>query len=142
YLARDPRLIVVDEKIFTYPPRARFTLAEEVSHLILEYDLCKGGTLPTGADCHELSERQHFFVEKDAKSLASALLMPAAIFSESFNGKRRELEAAAAPVLSALRETLKHSAEVFQVSPKAAAVRAFKLNLLRRNELRCLFPES
>jgi hypothetical protein len=36
YLARDPRLVVVDEAIFTYMPRARFTLAEKVCHLILE----------------------------------------------------------------------------------------------------------
>lgn len=142
YLARDPRIIVVDEKIFTYPPRARFTLAEEISHLILEYELWNGGRLPVGADSHELSEQQHFFVEKDAKSLASALLMPAAIFTETFNARRRELEAAAAPELNALRETLKHSAEMFQVSPKAAAVRALKLKLLTRDVLRRLFPES
>lgn len=142
YLARDPRLIVVDEKIFTYPPRARFTLAEEVSHLILEYELWKGGRLPVGADSHELSEQQHFFVEKDAKSLASALLMPVAIFSETFNARRRELEAAAAPELNALRETLKHTAEMFQVSPKAGAVRALKLKLLTRDALRRLFPNS
>ena len=142
YLARDPRLIVVDEKIFTYPPRARFTLAEEVSHLILEYELWKGGRLPVGADSHELSEQQHFFVEKDAKSLASALLMPVAIFAETFNARRRELEAAAAPELNVFRESLKHAAEVFQVSPKAAAVRALKLKLLTRDALRRLFPES
>lgn len=142
YLARDPRIIVVDEKIFTYPPRARFTLAEEVSHLILEYELWKGGRLPVGADSHELSEQQHFFVEKDAKSLASALLMPAAIFAEIFNAKRRELEAAAAPELHALRETLKHAGEIFQVSPKAAAVRARKLKLITLAELKRLLPDS
>jgi Zn-dependent peptidase ImmA (M78 family) len=142
YLARDPRIIVVDEKIFTYPPRARFTLAEEVSHLVLEYELWKGGCLPAGADSHELSEQQHFFVEKDAKSLASALLMPAAIFAEIFNAKRRELEAAAAPQLNALRETLKHAGDAFQVSPKAAAVRALKLKLISRDALLHLFPDG
>jgi Zn-dependent peptidase ImmA (M78 family) len=142
YLARDPRIIVVDEKIFTYPPRARFTLAEEVSHLILEYELWKGGRLPVGADSHELSEQQHFFVEKDAKSLAAALLMPAAIFAEIFNAKRRELEAAAAPEPDALRETLKHAGEIFQVSPKAAAVRARKLKLISLAELKRLLPDS
>ncbi len=30
YLARDHRWIVVDESIFSYLPRARFTIAEEV----------------------------------------------------------------------------------------------------------------
>lgn len=142
YLARDPRIIVVDEKIFTYPPRARFTLAEEVSHLILEYRLWKGGDLPVGANSHELSEQQHFFVEKDAKSLASALLMPAAIFKEMFNAKRSELQAAGAPELDALRETLKHVGEVFQVSPMAAAIRARKLKLITPKELERLIPRS
>lgn len=142
YLARDPRLVVVDEKIFTYLPRARFTLAEEVSHLILEYELWKGGQLPVGADSHELSEQQHFFVEKDAKSLASALLMPATFFKESFQAKQRELEAAGAAALNILRETIKHTAEVFQVSPRAAAYRALKLKLLLSDELRRLFPKN
>jgi Zn-dependent peptidase ImmA (M78 family) len=141
YLARDPRLIVVDEKIFAYLPRARFTLAEEVAHLILEYGLWKGGKLPVGANSHELSEAQHFFVEKDAKSLASALLLPATIFSEVFTVKRHELDATGAPALNVLRETIKHAADVFQVSPRAAAIRALKLKLLGREELRRLFPD-
>jgi Zn-dependent peptidase ImmA (M78 family) len=142
YLARDPRLIVVDEKIFTYPPRARFTLAEEVSHLVLEYELWKGGQLPVGANCHELSEHQHFFVEKDAKSLASALLMPAAIFGEIFNARRRELDATDAPALNVVRQTIKYAADVFQVSPHAAGMRALKLKLVTGDELRRLFPKA
>jgi Zn-dependent peptidase ImmA (M78 family) len=81
-------------------------------------------------------------VEKDAKSLASALLMPAAIFAETFNAKWRELEAAAAPQLNALRETLRHAGDVFQVSPKAAAVRARKLKLITLADLKRLLPDS
>ena len=142
YLARDPRLIVVDEKIFTYPPRARFTLAEEVSHLILEYELWKGGQLPVGADSHELSEQQHFFVEKDAKSLAAALLMPAAMFCEVFSARRREFEVTGAPAFNVLRETIKHTAEAFQVSPHAAGMRALKLKLVTGDDLRRLFPQA
>ena len=79
-------------------------------------------------------------MEKGAKSLASALLMSAAIFAEILNAKQRELRAAAAPDLNAVRQALKHSAEVFQVSPKAAAVRAL-LKLLAPDALRWLFPE-
>jgi len=124
YLARDPRLIVVDESIFAYLPRARFTLAEEVCHLVLEYKLWSGGTLPHGADGHELSEAQHVFIEKDASSLASALLMPVAEFAATFNSKHRELEATGAPQLNVLRETVKHVAEVFRSALRrlAAAV--------------------
>ncbi len=49
--------------------------------LATEYKLWSGGALPHGADGHELSEAQHVFVEKDASSLAAALLLPAAALS-------------------------------------------------------------
>jgi len=142
YLANDPRIIVVDEAIFSYMPRARFTIAEEVSHLILEYRLWTGGKLPAGARSHELTEEQHFFVEKDARSLASALLMPRVAYTETFSARQREMTSTGAPAITIVREALRHTAEVFQVSPRAAAQRALKLKLISRDELRRLFPES
>lgn len=140
YLARDPRIIVVDESIFAYMPRARFTLAEEVCHLVLEYRLWSGGELPEGADGHQLSEKQHILIEKDASGLASALLMPGGEFVGAFNAKLRELEATGAPELNVLRETLKHLADMFQVSPRAAGHRACKLRLLSSAVRNLLFP--
>jgi Zn-dependent peptidase ImmA (M78 family) len=140
YLARDPRIVVVDESIFTYMPRARFTLAEEVCHLILEYKLWTGGELPAGAYGHELSDKQHEFIEKDAGSLASALLLPQSEFVVVFETKKRELEAAGAPELNVLLETLKYVGEVFQVSPRAAGWRAHKLRLLTADKVRKLLP--
>ncbi len=140
YLARDPRIVVVDESIFAYMPRARFTLAEEVCHLILEYKLWSGGELPFGADGHELSEKQHILIEKDAGGLASALLLPAGEFVASFNAKLLELEATGAPEFNVLRETVKHVADVFQVSPRAAGWRAHKLRLLSADKVRELLP--
>lgn len=142
YLARDPRLIVVDESIFAYLPRARFTLAEEVCHLVLEYKLWSGGKLPQGADGHELSEKQHIFIEKDASTLAAALLLPSAEFAATFNSKLRELEATGAPELNVLRETVKHVADVFQVSPAAAGYRARKLRLISVEMLKALLPSK
>jgi len=142
YLARDPRLIVVDESIFAYLPRARFTLAEEVCHLVLEYKLWSGGKLPHGADGHELSEKQHVFIEKDASTLASALLLPSAEFAATFNSKLRELEATGAPQINVLRETVKHVADVFQVSPAAAGYRARKLRLISADMLKALLPQK
>lgn len=142
YLARDPRLIVVDESIFAYLPRARFTLAEEVCHLVLEYKLWTGGKLPHGSDGHELSEQQHVFIEKDASTLASALLLPSAEFAATFNSKLRELEATGAPQLNVLRETVKHVADVFQVSPAAAGFRSRKLRLISAEMLKALLPQK
>ena len=135
-------MIVVDESIFAYLPRARFTLAEEVCHLVLEYKLWSGGTLPHGADGHELSEKQHIFIEKDASSLAAVLLMPAAEFAATFNSKLRELEATGALEFNVLRETVKHVADVFQVSPSAAGWRARKHKLLSAEMLKALLPQK
>jgi Zn-dependent peptidase ImmA (M78 family) len=140
YLARDPRIVVVDESIFAYMPRARFTLAEEVCHLVLEYKLWSGGELPVGADGHELSEKQHVFIEKDASGLASALLMPAEEFVAMFNAKLREFEAMGAPEFNVLREAVRHTADIFQVSPSAAGWRARKLRLLSAEMVRALLP--
>jgi len=141
YLASDPRYIVVDESILSYMPRARFTIAEEVCHLILEYRLWQGSHIPKGARGHELDGKQHLFVEKDAGSLASALLMPVATFTEVFHTKRRDLEATGAPALNVIRETLKQVADVFQVSPRAATRRTRKLRLISLDELKRLLPD-
>ena len=95
-----------------------------------------------GADGHELSETQHVLIEKDAGGLASDLLLPAAEFVATFNAKLRELEATGAPEFNVLRETIKHVAEVFQVSPPAAGWRARKLRLLSAEMVRALLPKK
>lgn len=141
YLARDPRIIVVGEAIFSYLPRACFTIAEEVCHLILEYHLWQGRKLSRGAAGHELDEKQHMFPEKDARSLAAALLMPRQSFMEVFHVKKQELEATGASPLGVLRATLEHVADVFQVSLRAATRRARKLKLISPDELKSLLPD-
>jgi hypothetical protein len=49
YAAQDPRYIVLNELQLVYLPRARFTIAEEVCHRILEWDLWQHSELPAGA---------------------------------------------------------------------------------------------
>lgn len=135
YLATNPQIIVVDESIFTFMPRARFTLAEEVCHLVLEYGLLTGGKIPKGAASHELSEKQHIFVEKDAKTLASMVLMPAAEFAAVFNTRLAEFTHFVKPDTTLYREVLKRVAELFQVSQEAAFYRAKKLRLIPKSVL-------
>lgn len=131
YLAADPRIIVVDERIFTYLPRARFTLAEEICHLILEFELWQGGALVPGANlCHELTEEQHYAVERDAKSLAAMILMPEEEFSAAFTEKLSELQAKGISGARALAMTRNHVAELFEVSPQSAGYRALDLRLV------------
>lgn len=131
YLAADPRIIVVDERIFTYLPRARFTLAEEICHLILEFELWEDGALAPGANlCHELTEEQHYAVERDAKSLAAMILMPEEEFSDAFTEKLAALETQGVSGVRALALARNHVAELFEVSPQSAGYRALDLKLV------------
>src|SRR5205807_7414019 len=59
YIARDPRYILINELALVYLPRARFTIAEEVCHKILEWGLWESHKIPTGARAHELSDKQY-----------------------------------------------------------------------------------
>ncbi|MBL7647894.1 MAG: ImmA/IrrE family metallo-endopeptidase [Candidatus Hydrogenedentes bacterium] len=131
YLAADPRIIVVDERIFTYLPRARFTLAEEICHLILEYELWNNKELPLGGSCHELTEEQHYAVERDAKTLAAMILMPDQEFESVFRDKVRELHAVGVKGSKALSIARNHAAEEFQVSPMTAGYKALDLKLVQ-----------
>lgn len=136
YLARDPRLIVVREDIFSYMPRARFTIAEEVCHRILEYDAWEGdGEIPDGAHYHNLSPEQFTKIENDARGLASALLMPKDEFVAAYKTKFRELSATRAKEMAVLEQTLRFVANTFDVSPKAAGWRAIRLKLVARDAL-------
>lgn len=130
YLARSPRLIVIDESLYSYMPAARFKLAEEISHLILEYKLWSDGHIPFGASCHELSERQHTYIELDAKHLAAMLLMPAMAFECVFREKFQDLRNAGLPEAKALYGAREHCAREFEVSPEAVGRRALKLKII------------
>jgi hypothetical protein len=64
------RYIVLNELQLVYLPRARFTIAEEVCHRMLEWDLWKSSKIPEGAHAHELSDEQYSDIEHDARCLA------------------------------------------------------------------------
>ncbi len=81
YLAKDPKFIVVPESYSSYPPRYRTILAEEYSHIVLEYDLLSKG-LPAESEAHCISFDQHQIIERDAQYLARAVLMPEDIFPQ------------------------------------------------------------
>lgn len=74
YVARDPRYIVLNEAQLLYMRRARFTIAEEVCHRILEWQLWKSSEIPEGAHAHELTNEQYDRIEVDARRLAAEIL--------------------------------------------------------------------
>jgi hypothetical protein len=80
YTPRDPKYIVIDESYGTYLPSYREILAEELCHILLEFDLWQTGTAPVGVHAHNLSFDEHQVIEKDAQQLSRAILMPKAEF--------------------------------------------------------------
>lgn len=126
-------MIVIDESVLSYLPRAGFTIAEEVRHLMLEFKLWKGVEIPEGANGHELSERTHFFVEKDAKTMAYALSMPRDDFRVAFRSSLRDPTASGVPESKVVGKTSTGVAEPFEVSPRAALYRARNLKLIDKN---------
>lgn len=80
YAPKDPRFIVIEESYGTYAPHYRSILAEELCHILLEYDLLATGTIPENAQPHIMSFEQHKVIEDDAQYLARAVLIPKDLF--------------------------------------------------------------
>jgi Zn-dependent peptidase ImmA (M78 family) len=92
YVAKDPHVIVVNERLYSNAKRLRFTFAEELSHRLLEWDLWLKKELPKGAQSHELTAEQYQRIEYDAKKLAAEILMPSSVFEQQFKTHCRNLE--------------------------------------------------
>lgn len=122
--------IVVDYELLTDPMklgRYRFTLAEELGHCILHVELLRGVTSP--ADYLERlqapSSGPYDPVERNARLLASFLLMPTPLLLEPVEQILRTFPPAArflstAPLVGQLKDPI---ASQFEVSPEAMRVR-------------------
>jgi Zn-dependent peptidase ImmA (M78 family) len=141
YAARNPQFIVMREDAMSYPPRGRFTMAEEVCHRILEYELWGDETLPEGARVHELTDKQHETIERDARALAAEILQPEASYRQRFEFHRAKF----AKQLSIsgdrlIRASIRAVAVDFEVSMQSAAYRARVLDLISATVYKRVFP--
>lgn len=85
YLALSLKTIYIDQYIMdtdSFERRYRFTLAEEVAHLILHKNLFAGVKIPEDylETFDKISEGERLRMDLDAKRLAEAILMPAELF--------------------------------------------------------------
>jgi Zn-dependent peptidase ImmA (M78 family) len=136
YVATDPHYIILSEH-GSYPPRYRPVVAEELCHVILEYDLLSEGKLASDAQPHNLTKRQHADIEEDAKYLSLAILFPKEKFKARFNS---HLENAPADAAWERGRLLRYCAERlendFQVWSLLVAYRARDLKLISDEECR------
>jgi Zn-dependent peptidase ImmA (M78 family) len=138
YVAHDPRYIVVSE--LTSARDARYTIAHELSHKILEFDLWKNGAIPDGAQPHELTSEQYRDIEENAWELAAELMEPAVRFREVFIGYRATAAAAGLKNTSAIFSAARDTAEDFEVILRASARRARGLEIITKDEHQKAFP--
>lgn len=141
YAARDPHLIVVNKDIFIGSNRARFTLAEELAHKVLEFDLWNSGNLPAGAKSEEMDPDQLAALERDAKRLAAEILQPEAIYRERYSHHWSILESEGKTDFNwCVRTTVELVAGEFHVGFLTAAVRARELEIISYEEYHRCFP--
>ena len=132
YLALGCHTIYVDRNYMDLEKmerRYRFTLAEEIAHFILHKDLFKG--VKTVEEYLKVSDELSFGersrMQRDARRLAGAILMPADIFER----KAREQAVGTSLTGASLRNIviIPYLANIFNVSEATATVRYEQLGL-------------
>lgn len=133
FLALGKKTIYVDQNLMdsdSYTNRYRFTIAEEVSHRILHGDLFKDVEDVKGY-FDVLDKIKHFQLagmDKDAKYLASAILMPTAIFTKLATEYVTELSGSGSILRCKVAGKL---SKIFEVSFETASIRFEQLKLDR-----------
>jgi Zn-dependent peptidase ImmA (M78 family) len=141
YVPVDPHFIVVAEQLTSYAPRYRPVIAEELCHIILEYDLLSAGAILPEAEPHKLTADQHRDIEADARFLALAVLFPAEMFRDRFSHHLQN----APQGMTSHGDRLRYCAQLletdFHVWDLQAAYRARDLGLITEAECRREFSE-
>ena len=142
YLARTPRTIVVNQYSLTPLTRFRFTLAHELAHHILEFQLWTqpGLQMPRGTTYKELSKMQYRAIEQDASKLSAELLQPEDHYRERFAAHHEELSTAGVSGNELLACCIRAVATDFQVAQRSAGYRATVLGLTTSKKFNELFP--
>lgn len=129
--------LFIDEKLIDdlrLVKRYRFTLAEELAHFIIHKEVYK--------DCKSLDERiekesllsrqEQWFLETNAKALASAILMPKAIIESRIE----QIFSAVSSEPNHTQAILNILAHDFDVNPQAVKRRLINLGYRKRSNLR------
>jgi hypothetical protein len=124
-------VIVVQEELpDRNPNRYRFTLAQEVGHLLLHREMLEGvHTRQQAFELHRsLTAEQYSQLERDANRCAAAILMPQRLFREVAHAAyetwvRKVAQVAHVVPEDLLKRVIDDLAKSFRVSPDAARIR-------------------
>lgn len=120
YTLTKAKRIFIDDKLIDNPrqeKRYRFTLAEELAHFIIHRDIysdCE--TIEDRIEVESLLTRQEiWYLETNAKALASAILMPKTTFEARLNSLISDPRN-----ITSLNTSVNILSHDFDVNPKAA----------------------
>jgi Zn-dependent peptidase ImmA (M78 family) len=133
----DEKIIIVDEYTMDhYECRHRFSVAEELAHILIGETMSPTLTrLAMKAFGDGLDVDGYSDFERNAKYLAGALLMPREQFSARFSELRAGIIQTTVSKGAVASQTLKRIAKEFVVSEQSAGIRAKHLNLITREDL-------
>ena|ERR1700730_13946879 len=133
----EAKVIIVDE--FTmdrYECRHRFSLAEELAHILIGEKMSPSlNRLEMKSYVDRLDSTSYTSFEKNAKYLAGALLMPKDQFSKRFHELKRGFTQETVSSGAVASKTLKRLSKEYIVSELATGIRARDLDLITREDL-------
>lgn len=137
FVPNKPGIIFVDEEqMMEHPMRFRFTLAEELAHILIHGPTLRGKSVEELQRFNDmLHAKQYRKYEHDAKFLASCLLMRKAPFVRRFHEHCALKRKSMANPLTILRYSMKQLGMDFCVPPFSASQRARGLGLIDEAEL-------
>lgn len=137
YMLTQSNRLFIDDKLIDnprYTKRYRFTLAEELAHFIIHkefYRSCR--TVEERIERESaLTRQEQWFLETNAKALASAILMPKLIIEDRVNELLSTIGDSPGHTYLII-STLSHD---FDVNPKAVRRRLINLGYHKRSSLR------
>lgn len=134
YTLTKAKRIFIDDKLIDNPrleKRYRFTLAEELAHFVIHRDIY--------SDCETVEDRIHaeslltrqeiWYLETNAKALASAILMPKTTFEARLNNLISDPRNS-----TSLNTSINILSHDFDVNPKAVERRLRNLGYYKRGD--------
>jgi Zn-dependent peptidase ImmA (M78 family) len=142
YLARATNIIVINQDYIHHRARYRFTVAEELSHRVLEFNLLEdsSGEHRSAKRIHELSGIEYRAIEADAQCLAAEILQPETVYRERFaHHEQRHRSEGLTSEDAIFKATVRSVSHDFDVSLNSSAYRARVLGLISQRRYDILF---
>lgn len=138
YVPAKPGYIFVDEEQYLNGAsfRWRFTMAEELAHILIHRPLFDGKTIDQIKSMQaKLTDDEYRRIEQDAKYLAGCLLMPKNDFKDRFHHFFNLQAQRSSNFLTIIRYAVRQLNFDFNVSCYSVGLRAFHLGLIDQSQL-------